>query len=99
MSIESVADELRTLRRRIHAQRANQHSWPSKEEELAADIDRYDRRLIKAATMLQLDTPTMRRREQFLLSERDRAQLEQRLEEAGLDVEAPIEGSRPERGT
>lgn len=96
MSIESVADELRTLRRRIHAQRANQHSWPSKEEELAADVDRYDRRLIKAATMLQVDTPTVRHREQFLLSDHDRAQLEERLVEAGLDVEAPAEGSRPE---
>jgi hypothetical protein len=98
MSIESVAEELRVLRRRIHAQRVNQHSWPSKEEELAADIDRYDRRLIKAATMLRVSAPTARHREQFLLTESDRALLEERLVEAGLDVEAPAEGSRPDGG-
>ena len=89
MSIESVAAQLRTLRTRIRAQQANQHSWPSKEEELAADLDRYDRRLIKAAAMLGVEAPTGRGREQFLLSDDDRLRLEQRLDEAGLDVRAP----------
>ncbi len=98
MSIESVADELRTLRRRIHSQRANQHSWPSKEEELAADLDRYDRRLLKAATMLRVGTPPTRHREQFLLTDDDREQLEERLVEVGLDVQAPAEGSRRDAG-
>jgi hypothetical protein len=98
MSIESVADELRTLRRRIQAQQANQHSWPSKEEELAADLDRYDRRLLKAATMLRMDTPTVSHRDQFLLSQRDRSELEERLVHAGLDVHAPAEGSRRDAG-
>ena len=98
MSIESVAEELRTLRRRIHAQRANQHSWPSKEEELAADIDRYDRRLLKAAAMLRVGTPTARHREQFLLTDGDRDQLEERLVDAGLDVRAPAEGSAYDAG-
>lgn len=91
MSIESVAVQLRNLRTRIDAQRANQHSWPTKEEELAADIDRYDRRLIKAAAMLGVTTPASRRREQFLLSEPDREQLEHRLAESGLDVRAPVD--------
>lgn len=86
MSIESVADELRTLRRRIDAQRANTHTWPSKEEELAADVDRYDRRLIKAATMLQVDARTRRGPDQFLLTEDNRAELERRVADAGLDV-------------
>ena len=87
MSIESLAEELRVLRRRIDAQRTNSHTWPSKEEELAADVDRYDRRLLKAAAMLQVDAPTGPGREEFLLQEEDRARLERRLVEAGLDVE------------
>ena len=91
MSIENVATQLRTLRTRIENQKANQHSWPTKEEELAADIDRYDRRLIKAAAMLQVTAPASRRREQFLLSEDDRVVLEKRLAESGLDVRAPAD--------
>lgn len=93
MSIESVADELRTLRRRIDNQRANQHTWPTKEEEVAADVDRYDRRLLKAAAMLQLqvDARAGRGAGPFLLSEADRQSLEQRLAEEGLDVRAPDE--------
>lgn len=95
MSIESVAAQLRTLRTRIDAQQANQHSWPSKEEELAADIDRYDRRLIKAAAMLQVEPAPSRRREQFLLSDPDRDGLERRLAAAGLDVRATAEDKHP----
>lgn len=95
MSIESVAGQLRTLRTRIESQRANRHSWPTKEEELAADIDRYDRRLLKAAAMLQVPAPTSTRREQFLLSEADRLLLEERLAESGLDVRAPADDQTP----
>jgi hypothetical protein len=91
MSLESVAAQLRTLRTRIDNQKANQHSWPTKEEEMAADIDRYDRRLLKAATMLQVTPPPSRRREQFLLSDDDRVHLEALLAEAGLDVRAPAD--------
>ena len=91
MSIDTVALQLRTLRTRIENQKANQHSWPTKEEELAADIDRYDRRLIKAAAMLQVAAPASRRREQFLLSEEDRLLLEGRLADSGLDVRAPAD--------
>ena len=96
MSIESVAGELRTLRRRIDAQEANQHSWPTKEEELTADYDRYDRRLLKAAAMLRVEAPTGRGREHFLLSDRDRTQLERRLRHGGLDVrEVPADEESP----
>ena len=93
MSIESVAAELRTLRRRIDNQQANQHTWPTKEEELAADIDRYDRRLLKAATMLQIevDARTGRSRRQFLLDDAERLSVEERLADAGLDVRAADE--------
>lgn len=91
MSIESVAAQLRTLRARIENQKANQHTWPTKEEELAADIDRYDRRLIKAAAMLQVEAPSSRRREEFLFTEPERNLLENRLAESGLDVRAPAE--------
>lgn len=95
MTIESVAAQLRPLRARIAAQQANTHTWPTKEEELAADVDRYDRRLIRAAAMLGLEAPAGRGREHFLLSEQDRLQLEQRLQEAGLDVcPAPDEPPR-----
>jgi len=89
MSIETVAAQLRPLRARIDAQLANSHTWPSKAEELAADLDRYDRRLLKAAAMLGVETPKARHREQFLLTDEDRAGLEQRLVGAGLDVRAP----------
>lgn len=86
MPIEDVVDQLRTLRSRIDAQQANQHTWPTKEEELAADIDRYDRRLLKAAAMLRVETPAARRLQQSLLGDEDREQLERRLAEHGLDV-------------
>ncbi len=94
MSIESVAAQLRTLRTRIDAQQANQHTWPSKEEELAADLDRYDRRLLKAAAMLSVEAPTGRGREAFLLTDDDRHQIEHRLVTAGLDVQAPAGNDR-----
>ena len=88
MGIESVAEELHVLRRRIDAQRTNSHTWPTKEEELAADVDRYDRRLLKAAAMLQVEAPTGPGREEFLLSDEERGALEQRLIDAGLDLAA-----------
>ncbi len=95
MSIESVAEELRVLRRRIDAQRANSHTWPTKEEELAADVDRYDRRLLKAAAMLQVKAPTGPGREEFLLSNDERVRLEVRLVKAGLDVATgAVKGSK-----
>lgn len=90
MTIESVAFELRTLRARISAQNANQHTWPTKEEELAADLDRYDRRLLKAAAMVGVEAPAVSRgQEEFLLSDERRQELERRLAEAGLDMTAP----------
>jgi hypothetical protein len=93
MTIESVAAELRPLRARIDAQRANQHTWPSKEEELEADCDRYDRRLLKAAAMLGVEAAVTVGREQSFLSDDDRMRLEVRLADAGLDVRAPAESS------
>ena len=86
MSMEGVVHELRSLRRRIDAQHANAHTWPGKEEELAADLDRYDRRLVKAAAMLRVEAPAGTSREGFVLHEHDRMKLEQRLVGAGLDV-------------
>ena len=93
MTIERVAAQLRPLRARIDAQQANTHTWRTKEEELAADVDRYDRRLLKAAAMLGVEAPAARRREQFLLSDDDRAQLEQRLAEVGRNVRATADES------
>lgn len=86
MGIENVAAELRSLRSRIDAQRVNDHDWPTKEEELTADLDRYDRRLLKAAAMLSIEAPQPARDCDTLLSENDRQGLEVGLAEAGLDV-------------
>lgn len=86
MGIENVAGELSALRARIHAQRANSHEWPTKEEELFADLDRYDRRLLKAAAMLRLDAPAPARDREVLLSDDERYTLETRLAECGVDV-------------
>jgi hypothetical protein len=94
MSIESVAGELRVLRARLEAQRANTHMWPTKEEEHAADLDRYDRRMMKAAAMLGVDVPPVSRRDAFLFSDDSRSLLESRLAEAGLDVYASAEESQ-----
>lgn len=96
MTIESVAAQLRPLRARIDAQQANRHSWPTKEEELAADLDRYDRRLLKAAAMLGVEAAAGRRRDQYLLSEEERGRIERRLADVGLHVRADAdEGSHP----
>jgi len=88
MGIENVAVELRSLRSRIDAQRANDHDWPTKEEELFADLDRYDRRLLKAAAMLSVDAPRPAHDRELLLSEDQRLGLEQHLADSGLDVRA-----------
>ena len=92
MSMEGVAQELRSLRRRLDAQHANAHTWPGKDEEVAADLDRYDRRLVKAAAMLRVEAPAGTGREGYLLAEQDRVHLEQRLVGAGLDVRAANQG-------
>ena len=91
MGIENVADVLRSLRTRIDAQRANSHQWPTKDEELFADLDRYDRRLLKAAAMLRVDAPTPARGREVLFSDGERHALEERLAGSGLDVRSPAE--------
>jgi len=86
MGIENVAVELRSLRSRIDAQRANDHVWPTKDEELFADLDRYDRRLLKAAAMLSVDAPRPAHDRELLLSEDQRLGLERHLADSGLHV-------------
>lgn len=85
MSIESLTAELRQLRARIDAQRDNPHTWPTKEEELAADLLRYDRRLLKAAVMLRVGS-SGRARGCVQLSEADRLDLERSLDMCGFGV-------------
>ena len=97
MSIESRALELRTLRMRIDAQLANRHDWATKEEELMADLDRYDRRLLKVAVMLGVKPPPTRRGEEFLLNETERVQLEESLRSAGLNVRDTSINADPKR--
>jgi len=88
VGIEDVSGEIRSLRTRIDAQRANTHVWPTKEEELFADLDRYDRRLLKAAAMLSVEAPRPARDAEILLSDDERSGLEERLAGSGLDLGA-----------
>ncbi len=87
MSIESVTAELGILRARIDARSANVHTWPTKEEEHAADLDRYDRRLLRAPAMAGIEAPTPRGRDGSVLDDQERGGLEVRLARAGLDVQ------------
>ncbi len=79
MSIESVTAELGILRARIDARSANLHTWPTKEEEHVADLDRYDRGLLRAANMTGIEAPTSRGRDGYLLNDQERSRLEVRL--------------------
>lgn len=95
MSIESLTDELRRLRARIDSQRDNPHTWPTKDEELAADLLRYDRRLVKAAAMLRIDS-NGRAKGGVQLSEADRLDIEHHLDMCGYRVRPTAdEGSKP----
>ncbi len=95
MSIESLTTELRRLRARIDSQRDNPHSWPTKDEELAADLLRYDRRLLKAAAMLRLHS-SGGARGSAQLSDDDRRDIEQSLDISGYGVRPTAdEGSGP----
>lgn len=95
MSIESLTTELRQLRARIDSQRNNSHTWPTKEEELAADLLRYDRRLLRAAAMLRLGA-SGRARGSLQLSEDERLDIEHSLDSCGYGVRPTAdEGSEP----
>lgn len=98
MSIESIANELWALRERLEAQRSNPHEWPSKEEEYAADLDRYDRRMIKAAAMLGVPAPRPRHDGGFLLTTDERDHLEDQLAAAGLDLRSSEGAPHPGHG-
>jgi hypothetical protein len=89
--------ELRTLRLRIDAQLSNRHDWATKGEELIADLDRYDRRLLKVAVMLGVKPPPTRRGEELLLNETERLQLEVSLRNAGLNVRDTSIDADPKR--
>lgn len=91
MGIDNVTGELRSLRIRIDAQRANHHEWPTKREELLADLDRYDRRLLKAAAMLSVAAPRPAHDRELLLSDDERHGLERHLADSGLDVRTPAD--------
>ena len=95
MSIESLTADLRQLRARIDFQRETTHPWPTKDEELAADLLRYDRRLLKAADMLRVGSSSGARG-CVQLSDADRLDLENSLEMCGYGVRPTAdEGSEP----
>lgn len=83
MKLQDIATALRRLRQHLDAG-AHPARW-------SATLDRYDRHLLDAATMLEVPVPLMARGRR-LLSDEDRADLEQALAEAGLDVRAALPG-------
>lgn len=78
LSIGRLSEELRSLRLRlVRYEQRHRDGW-------TADLEAYDRRLLEAATMLEVgdQTPALT----VPLSAEDRAALEQGLSEAGLEV-------------
>lgn len=96
-SIEHRTAELRKLRARIDSQRDNPHTWPTTEEELAADLLRYDRRLLKAVAVRRLGSGG-RGRGSAQLSEADRLEIEHRLDISGYSVRPTADTRSRDRG-
>ena len=78
LSIGRLSSELRSLRLRlIRYEQRHRDGW-------IADLEAYDRRLVEAATMLEVRVPGPAAVPP--LAAEDRAALEERLSEAGLEV-------------
>ena len=78
LSIGQLSDELRSLRLRlIRYEQRHRDGW-------SADLEAYDRGLVEAARMLEVAEPGPPLT--VPLTAEDRAALEQRLSEAGLEV-------------
>lgn len=68
---------------------------PTLPEEISAVVDRYDRLLVTAALMLDVDVPAEARSpvDPELLNHHGRLHLEEALREAGVDVRGRGEGA------
>ena len=78
LSIEQLSAELRSLRLRlIRYEQRHREGW-------SADLEAYDRRLVEAASMLEVTAPGPA--PAVPLTADDRAALEQGPSEAGLEV-------------
>ncbi len=78
LTIGQLSDELRSLRLRlIRYEQRHRDGW-------SADLEAYDRRLVEAARMLDVVGPGPA--PPVPLTAEDRADLEQGLSEAGLEV-------------
>jgi hypothetical protein len=76
LSIGELSSELRSLRLRlIRYEQRHRDGW-------SADLEAYDRRLVDAARMLEVVAPAPAPP----LAAEDRAALEEKLSEAGLEV-------------
>ena len=83
--IGRVAAEIKMRRRRLDAYR-NAADWPGKGPAWRSELLGYDKLLMLAASMLDVDVPE---HESVPLPPELRAVLEDRLSQAGLDVWAP----------
>jgi hypothetical protein len=78
LTIGELSHELRSLRLRlIRYEQRHRDGW-------SADLEAYDRRLVEAARMLEVTEPGPA--PSAPLAAEDRAALEERLSEAGLEV-------------
>ena len=80
-----MAAELKMRRRRLDAYQ-NAPDWPGKDHARRSELLGYDKLLLLAASMLDVEVP---KHDQVPLPPELRALLEDRLSQAGLDVWAP----------
>lgn len=88
--IRRLAAELQVRRRRLDVYQRSD-GWPGKDVAWRSELVRYDRFLLIAAEMLEVDAPEAV--DGSPLAPEARATLEDRLGAAGLDVFAPPDDS------
>lgn len=88
VSLERLAAELRDLHRQRDDLMRSAGTVPAFPDEVSAIMDRYDRLLVDAAVMLQVDVPREARStiDPTILTHHGRVTLEEALLSAGLDV-------------
>ncbi len=88
--LERLAAQLRELYGKRDDLMRSAGTVPTPPEEISAVVDRYDRLLVRAATMLEVDIPPDARStvDPERLTHSGRISLEEALRSAGLDVAA-----------
>ncbi len=89
--LERLTAQLRELYRQRDDLMRSAGTVPTPPEEVSAVVDRYDRLLVDAAVMLDVDVPRDARSsvDPERLTHHGRINLEEALRAAGLDVRAP----------